>query len=397
MKHSFLYLIFILALTIFQHSAHAQDSSHQKDIFKNLIDNGVTSGLTEALEGYNNFHGGIKTGTAYASTFDANVNFDLEKLIGLKGASFYADFEYHSGDNPTQKLTGDFQVFDKHNSFPFAQMLELWYQQQLFSNKLRIKIGKIDANTEFSVIDNGLEFINSSTQVTPTLIVFPTFPDPVPAINIFFNPDKLFYTNLAIDDANQKAKFLNFYGDPVSVQPTTNGILILSESGLTWNHLFGIEKDGNLKLGLWTHTGTFQDFKELPQQSTHGLYVIFNQTLWQPDFTNNPARGIRMFVECAFTDSTVAPIYAHYGAGMVWQGMWPARPNDAVGITAHYTPLSPGIQSPVRAETNIETFYKLNINNWVSLKTDWQYIVHPGGIYRNAVVGMMVLNFALGT
>lgn len=325
------------------------------------------------------------------------MHLDMQKLAGINGGTFYADFEYHSGDNPTLLLTGDLQVLDKHNALPFAQMMELWYQQELFAGKLRIKIGKIDANTEFSVIDNGLKFINSSTQVTPTLLVFPTFPDPVPFVNIFFKPAKSLYTSLAIDDANKKAKFLNFYGDPVSVQPTTNGILILSESGLTWNHLFGIKKDGNLKLGLWTHTGTFQDFKGLPQQSTHGLYVIFNQTLWQPDFANNPARGIRMFVECAFTDSTVAPIYAHYGAGMVWEGMSQARPDDAIGITAHYTPLSPGLHVHERAETNIETFYKLNINNWLSLKSDWQYIIHPGGIYKNALVGMMVLNFEISS
>ena len=76
---------------------------------------------------------------------------------------------------------GDLQVFDKQNSAPFLQVYELWYQQKLFEGKLRLKLGKVDANSEFSVIDNGLPFINSSTQVSPTISGFPTFPAPMPS------------------------------------------------------------------------------------------------------------------------------------------------------------------------------------------------------------------------
>lgn len=375
----------------------AQDSIQKATILQRLDSSGITFGINETLEGHNNFKGGIKTGTAYASTFDANFHLDLQRLINLKGGSFYADFEYHSGNNPTEKLTGDFQVFDKHNSFPFAQMLELWYQQKLFDNKLRLKIGKIDANSEFSVIDNGLEFINSSTQVTPTFFTFTTFPDPVPSINIFFTPGKLFYTNFAIDDANQNAKFLNFYGDPVSVQPTKNGVLLLSESGLTWNHFWGKGKDGNFKLGFWYHTGTFPKFDGTTLQTTQGLYLIFNQTLWQPDFKNNPARGIRMFLEFGLANASVAPVYVHYGGGLVWTGLSPGRKDDAIGISAHYVRLSPNLNLNKQGETNMETFYKVIITNWVYIKADVQYIINPGGIYNNALVGILLLNFNLGT
>jgi porin len=380
------YFSLILILMGFYFTSIGQDSSEHKNIFADLSNNGITFGISESLEGYNNFEGGIKTGTAYASTFDANINFDLQKLIGLKG------------DNPSEKLTGDFQVFDKHNSFPFVQMLEFWYQQKLFHSKMRIKIGKIDANSEFSVIDNGLEFINSSTQVTPTFIVFPTFPDPTPSINIFFAPGKSFYTNLAIDYTNQNAGFLNFYGNPVSVQPTTNGVLVLSESGLNWKDFPGLKKDGNLKLGLWSHTGTFPEFDGKNQQTAQGLYLIFDQTVWTPlSATENNARGIRTFLELGLTDSTVAPVYAHYGAGVVWTGLSARRADDAIGLTAHYVSLSSGLHLSEQNETNLEAFYKLAITNWLSIKADAQYIINPGGEFNNALVGTMLLNFEFGS
>ncbi len=208
-----------------------------KGILNILNTKGIDFGLNAALEGYYNFEGGISIGNAFASTLDANMSIDLQKLLNLRGGMFYADLEDHRGDNPSNTLLGDAQVFDKHNSAPFFQMLELWYQQKFFRDKLRIKIGKVDANSEYSVIDNGLEFINSTTQVSPTFFVFPTFPDPMPGINLFFTPDELFYTSFAVFDANQGAHFLEFYGKPSLAQPTTDGILLISESGLTWNKL----------------------------------------------------------------------------------------------------------------------------------------------------------------
>ncbi|MEO6832583.1 MAG: carbohydrate porin [Chitinophagaceae bacterium] len=378
-------------------TSNAQDSTKQKNIFTQLSENGLSFGLKESLEGYHNFVGGVKTGTAYASTFDANINFDLQKLIGLKNATFYADLEYHTGDNPTQKLIGDFQVFDKHNSFPFVQMLELWYQQELFHSKLRIKIGKIDANSEFSVIDGGLEFINSSTQVSPTFFVFPTFPDPVPSINIFFSPSKLFYLNLAMDYANKNARFLNFYGDPVSVQATTYGVLLLSEAGLRWDHLSRFKKDGNFKLGLWQHTGTFSNFDGKSTQGANGIYAIFNQTLWQPIAPNINDRGIRMFLDFGLTDPNLAAIYAHYGGGLVWTGPSSKRNKDVIGLSSNYMPLSPQLHLAEQNETNIETFYKLSVTNWLSVKADVQYIFNPGGKLNNALIGTMLLNFKFGS
>lgn len=375
----------------------AQAQSSQNNFFKSARQSGLSFGMNETLEGYHNFTGGIRTGNDWASTLDGNITVDLQKLLGIKDALFYADMEYHAGGNPTQKLTGDLQVFDKHNGSPFLQMLELWYQQKLFNEKLQLKIGKIDANAEFSVIDNGLEFINSSTQVTPTLFVFPTFPDPMPAVAAFFTPDKLVYTNFAVFNANRRDRFLDFYGDPGSVQPTLNGNLFISESGLTWDKLPALGNDGNLKLGLWWHSGTFTKFNGTPLQGADGVYLIFNQTVWKPADRKNGRRGFRIFLEYALTDAQITPVYQHYGGGIAWTGISEHRPDDVYGLSIQNANISPNALLPDNYELNIETFYKYNISSRLSIKPDMQYIIHPGGKYRNALMGILILNFGLGS
>ncbi|MGC1630703.1 MAG: carbohydrate porin [Gelidibacter sp.] len=381
----------------FCNTSKGQDASQQKNVFSKLNTKGISFGISGALEGYNNFDGGIKTGTAYATTFDANINVDLQKLIVVQNATFYADLEYHAGDNPTKKLIGDFQVFDKHNSFPFVQIFEFWYQQTLFNSKLRIKIGKIDANSEFSLIDNGLEFINSSTQVTPTFFVFPTFPDAAPGINVFYSPNKLVNLNLAMDYANRKAGFLEFYGDPLSMQPTTNGVLLLSEMGLSWSRLHYLKKDGNFKLGLWHHTGAFSSFKDESRRGANGIYAIVSQTLWQPFADSKNQRGLRMFLEFGLADPNLTAAFAYYGGGIVWIGLSPKREEDVIGFSTQYVSLSPELQVPKPNETNLEIFYKLSLSNWLNVKADVKYIINPGGQFNNALVGIMVLNFKFGS
>ncbi|MEO8962497.1 MAG: carbohydrate porin [Ginsengibacter sp.] len=368
-------------------------SKDQRNFLARLKDKGVIFGVAESLEGYYNFMGGLRTGSAAASTFDANVSLDMNQLLRTPGGKVYADFEARSFQNPTDLMVGDLQVFDKNTSDPFLQIFEFWYEQKFLHNTLRLKIGKVDANAEFSLIDNGLDFMTSSAHVTPTLFVFSTFPDPAPSVNFFYTPGKLFYASIAAYDANQNDHFLDFSGNPSSVQPSLTGTLWICETGLTWSHLSGSGDDGNLRLGVWKHSGQFNRTED--NSSIHGadgLYIVINQTLWKPDSDKDTDRGLRMFLEFANSNKGVAPIYQHYGGGLLWTGISANRPDDEIGICTQYARIStqPGLLW--NHEQAVESFYKFSLASWLNLQPDAQYIIHPGGIYSNALVGTLQLD-----
>ncbi|MEJ2723553.1 MAG: carbohydrate porin [Deltaproteobacteria bacterium] len=340
------------------------------------------------LEGFKNSIGGLRTSSLVgAATFDLNLTFDPENLSGWKGCKFYIDLEDHAGRNPSEVLVGDLQVFDKLNAAPFLQIYELWYQQGLFEDKLRLKIGKVDANSEFSVIDNGLLFLNSSTQVSPTVSGFPTFPDPMPSINLFFTPDESHYVSFGAYYANRSVSFGDIKGSPEDAQPTFNGAFIISEAGLKWPRAGAFVGNGNLKLAAWTHTGTFTRFNGEQQQGTYGWYAIIDQTLWQPAGEPEDGRGLRAFLEYGRTQSSVNVIDWHAGGGFAWQGPFPARPKDVVGVSPQYAHISSQAGLPKSYELAIETFYRLKVAGWIEIQPDLQYIVNPGGQHPNALVG----------
>ena len=59
-----------------------------------------------------------------------------------------------------------------------AVNVSIWYEQIAFDEVLRMKIGKIVANTEFNHSDIAQEFLHQSSGSSATLFALPTYPDP---------------------------------------------------------------------------------------------------------------------------------------------------------------------------------------------------------------------------
>ncbi|MGD0460900.1 MAG: carbohydrate porin [Tepidisphaeraceae bacterium] len=356
---------------------------------------GITVGATLTLEGFSNFQGGIDTAHLIgATTFDLNLALDTDKLLHWHGGEFYVDLEDHAFGNPSTALVGDLQVFDKQNTSPYLQIFEMWYQQQLFDDKIRIKIGKVDANTEFYVVDNGLPFLNSSTQVSPTIFMFPTTPDPMPSVNVFFTPNESYYASFAAYYANRSDQFGDLVDDPAKAQSSDFGTFLIGETGLKWHALPIFALAGNLKVGASEHTGTFTRFDGAQQQGAYGSYAILDQTLWQPKGEPDNGRGVRAFLEYGGTQNDINAIDQHIGGGITWTGPIDARPGDILGFSPQYAHISSqaGLTRPY--ELALETFYQWQLTAWALFQPDLQYIVHPGGTYANALVATLRLQIS---
>lgn len=357
-----------------------------------LAQTGISLRGSIVLEGFNNFMGGIRSGEVVgASTIDLSIGLDAGRLVGIAGGKLYADLEDHAGQDPSNAIAGDLQVFDKLNSPPYLQLFEFWYQQLLFDGTFRLKVGKIDANSEFSVIDYGLPFLSSSTQVSPTVFLFPTTPDPMPAVNLFLNPTQSFYASVGAFYSNTSDNFGDFSGGPEYNQLSKYGGFFIFETGYSWLKSFILPFAGNLKLGAWGHDGTFQRMDNTFQTGTGGVYAIIDQTIW----AHNSHRKLRSFLEYGLTQQTINPIYEHFGAGLTWAGPISSRPADIAGLTSQYAAISPEASVPNNFELAVEAFYALRAFRWGSIMPDFQYIVHPGGVYRNALVATVHLSVRL--
>ena len=146
---------------------------------------------------------------------------------------------------------------------------------------------------------------------------------------------------------------------------------------------------GNLKAGVWGHTGTFMRLEGGEKKGSGGYYGILDQTLWQPVGEPESGRGVRMFLEAGRTQPSVSVIDWNIAGGVTWTGSMEARPNDIVAFNANYAHISLQAGLPHSYELALECLYQTPLTKWAVLQPDIQFIIHPGGQYPDAVVGTL--------
>jgi porin len=335
---------------------------------------------------------GMNTRTdAFRELLDARLNVDTKALLGLYGGTFSVDFQNQNGRNGSAVLTGDVQGFDNADADGRTQISELWYQQLLFNDKLRVKFGKVDANTEFAFPANGAGFLNSSFGHAPTIVDMPTYPDPAMSLNGFLYPTRHFYLGAGVYDGS-KAEGVNTGGyGPKHAFTGHDGYFLIGEAGAQW----AVENQtlpGRLAVGGWGSTSQFQRFDGTVQGGTGGMYVVAEQTLWHKLYYNQTdPQGITSFLQYGHADPHVSGTQDYVGGGLVWTGPLadripdPQRQNDAIGVGVAYARLStqpgtgfgPAPGTGRDFELSAEAYYSLQVTRYLQVKPDVQYIVHP--------------------
>jgi porin len=349
------------------------------------------------MDASQNWHGGVNTeGGAFRHLFGVDLTLDTEAMFGLPGGTFFVQFQNHTGPDSSVDDTGDFQVYSNIDADGRTQVAELWYEQWFLEDMFRVKVGKVEANSEFAYVDNGVEFIHSTPGFTPTISVFPSYPDPALSLNLFAYPTDYSYIGFGIYDGALQSGFnTGEYG------PSTlghEGWFYIGEGGFIWDG-GATRLNGRLGLGGWYHNGTFERFQEgKTQDGNGGFYITFDQMLWreQPEIEDDE-QGIGMYVYTGHSDPDANEADHSVSGGLIWTGLVPQRDDDILGFGANYVHFSQksgaGFIEPY--ELAYELFYKIQITPALSIKPDLQYITNPGGAgLSDAFVATLRMEFA---
>jgi len=326
--------------------------------------------------------GGLRRRSTTRSLLDLNLTLDLESLFGLRGATIYADTYSQVGRDASQDV-GDIQAFDNIDSADNVhQLAELWYEQWLFSRRFRIKIGKVEANSEFAFVDAAGEFIHSSAGFSPTILNFPSYPDPAMSVNVFVYPAPWLYFGAAVYDGALNDGVRTGGRGPSTFFSNTmsDDYFLIGELGIGWSGTANWG-DGRFALGSWHHTGRFARFDGTNDSGVTGFYMVLEQRIWR----ENPGvpgdeQGLSFFLQYGYTDRNVSEINHHVGVGLSSVGPIRGRDEDSVGFMVSFVDLSDASGADFTTdETALELFYRLWITPFLSVKPDLQYIINPSG------------------
>ena len=318
--------------------------------------------------------GGLSDSAVYIQQLDVGVTIDLERVIaGWEGATLYVQGSYNDGSE-FSALAGDAQIVSNIEAGVTAvRLYEAWLQQEL-DERSSIKVGLIDLNTEFDVLDHAGLFINSAHGVGSVLgLSGENGPSIFPATSLAARVDYEFDSGLTL----RLGVFDGVPGDLDRPNATAiklghgEGVLVATEAELPL-------PAGKLLFGHWRYTADFETIDGFAANNNRGWYVRGEHWLTPP--AQDEKAGLAGFFRIGTGEGSINPFDTFLGAGLTYYGPLEGRPEDRLGLalaTVFASDVFERISGARGAETNIELTYSAQLTDWLRLQPEIQYVSNP--------------------
>jgi porin len=335
-----------------------------QELLRWMGEKGLTSQISLINDWSKNFRGGAcSAGSVDRYLFKPSLTLDTGKFAGWKGGTVFASLYHRWGGNGSD-YTGDAQGFSNIDATPGTGLYEAWYEQKLWGERLRVKVGRVDATTGFAFVENASDFLSSSMGYSPTIMTFPTYPEPRPGVNVFLRP---------ADD----------YSLGVGVFDTAHsGALSIVEAGRRWKS-GSSELPGRFSAGFWRQNGPVACLDGDSVGATQGFYFVLEQSLWgRSKLAEGSDQTLSAFLQYGHAHGDVSPFTHHLGGGLVLTRPLARRSHDSAGLGATWVRFSeePAAGFQRSGEFALESYYKIHLTRFLSLVPDLQFIHNPGGL-----------------
>ena len=353
-----------------------------------LADHGATFDVSYASDAFT-----ARGATALLGHVDAAVTLDSHKLGLWDGTTLYILGQNNHGSGINAHV-GSGQPVTNLEADPYTQLTELFVEQTLFDDRLRLRVGKQDANRDFGTPRFGGNFINNNFGMFPTSPL-PSYPSTGLGAIAIGKPVDWLLAKLAIYEGSPEIGGLGL----TTAFRDGGGYTVAGSAAAT--HTFGADSrhGGTTTVGAWRQA---VDVPELgvadPRtfDSNAGVFFQHDERIYLHPADAGDPRGLTLIVRLSWARPDRTPVTRYAGGSAAWHGLGP-RSNDTVGVGVGYFRLAEpvgGAAGPLD-EWFVEAFYKLRLTSFISLQPDLQWFRHPGGDGADALVAGVRLKLKL--
>jgi porin len=364
-----------------------------------LADQGIVFRGDYVGEGMGVIDGGYgDKGARYAQQVRVGVDFDMGKLAGWDGGTFRFTLNDRRGNSTSADLVGNRFPIQEAYGGQYTRLTELSYDQKFNAGRSYFKLGFYAMGNQFGLLSAGTSFVNAA---------FCAHPLAMSGNSGWYNyPTARWGGEVAQQvsrDVNVRVGWFqvnpNLAGDNVHnafkpfVEGTTGSLFPVE---VTWKPGASTRYPGVYKFGAYYDT-TRTAKKGLDTSETtgrHGAWLLAEQKIYSSGA--DPSGGLSLFGEYMQSDHATAQITKWYAFGGLWQGVG-QRSQDRialgyVGADINHrlvdarrdalTDAGVANDSPLfylsGAEELYELSYSFQVNPWLMIRPDVQYIVNPG-------------------
>jgi len=352
-----------------------------------LVDRGVTIDLVYASDLFT-----ARGEAAALGHIDAAITLDSHKLGLWDGATLYALVQNNHGSGINDRV-GSAVGVSNLEAAPYTQLTELFIEQTLLDDRLRLRIGKQDANRDFGTPRFGGNFINNNFGMFPNAPM-PSYPTTGLGAIAIIQPVAAVIGKLAAYEASPA---VGGFGLDSTFRAGA-GFTLAGSASVTHRFGPGGRDGGTTSIGAWLQSDEDAAVGVTDPamfDGNAGWFVQNDERIYlHPDDPADP-RGATVILRYsgARRDRSLFPHYA--GGSIAWHGV--GRRNDTVGLGGGVFTIAQQVGGhPGRgSEEFVEAFYKLRLTGFVSLQPDVQWFRHPGGDGADALVAGVRLKLKL--
>jgi porin len=315
-------------------------------------------GVSLSLDFYNDVFAAPDTSTRYSA--GAQQFADLSAAVHLGRFSKHlsrtdAFVSLHVNGTANADLGGALQAFSSVQSPAGIRLAEVWLEQAV-TPWAHVRVGRIDGNRDFALVENSLSFVNSSASYTPTFVALPNY-----------NSTR---TGLEVLLRNQRWHFHTAAFSPLE----GTGALLVTEAGLSWSPRGW---NGRATVGGWGITGKNSSLSGDRRNGAHGMYIIGEQKFWRREREKGNEQSLAAFFDWGAAPSLFSSFSRHMEIGTTWTAPLARRDKDALGFSVARGKFSPLIAT--NHESVWEAFYRVQLTPALSLSPDLQYFTNAAG------------------
>jgi porin len=338
--------------------------------------------------------GGESQGFAYDGLMAISLDFDLEKIAGLEGTSFFIAGYWASGDDLSDTDIGNVidvsQVFDGRT----VRLGQMYFQQELLDDRVNVAIGRLTTGEDFATSDLYDAYVSSGVNGNPFAISenTPSFTEDSVAqwgFRAIVHPIEQVHLAAGVYNADPHVAKDGKHGVDFVLNPD-DGVLAMAEAGYQWHQTNDDAPADDTGLpGSATFGGYYDssDFDSVgdsngERDGNYGFYLLVDQMVYREDGLGGDKgseQGLTPWVALTFAPvQRVNTIPFSASGGLVYQGLIPCRDDDLTALAVYYGKFSDKLQDQ-NAETVVEANHRLQLTPWLYVTPDFQYVIRPNG------------------
>lgn len=389
-----------------------------KCLREELANEGVIFSSTYTCDVLGNATGGMQQGARYDHSMGWDVNFDLERFVGMIGTQFHISGLWRAGQNLSKATIGNDLVCSTIFGNEQFRFYFLYLEKDLLDKKLNIRLGRIAAGDDFAAsplfgiyVSNGIDGVPISI---PINMFFSVYATATWGARAKYNLNKDFYIFSGIYDGDKAVSRNDMYGFDFSLR-LKEGLAFAEE--LAYAPADGVGQNklpGHYKAGIYYNGATCRDlYSDINGNSSavtaldskkhignYNVYIIADQMIYREKGTID--EGLTPLVCATIGPESINKFPFFLMGGLIYKGLVPGRDNDTTAVQIAYAKYSDKIKesqssvgaSPQKYEMMLEFTHKVMITKWMYLQPDIQYIIQPGG--TGNIDDALVLGFQFG-